>query len=232
MLLSYDTPDGQYTASWENMKQQLSDVGVELIDHKSYVLDVAKIPQTAAEIGVALKEANATTVIFTGDPIMPRYFTEQATDQGSPECDGRPRCGGVRGHGIEQDEENQARRQQHRCVLPTRLDRGRPAQVGRGHQGQHRETAQGEGFARPPVRGRDEGVNAAQGDEERSRPRCAGFCVAHGGEADRQQQQSEHHRQTRLQCVPEPPRSGRRGREGGHGDQPSADASAATRSRI
>jgi hypothetical protein len=80
-LLSYDTPDGQYKSSWDNLRQQLNDAGANVILHKNYFLDIAKIPQTAREIAVALKEANATTVIFTGDPIMPRFFTTQATDQ-------------------------------------------------------------------------------------------------------------------------------------------------------
>jgi hypothetical protein len=81
-LLSYDTPDGQYTASWEIMKRILKDAGVELVTHKSYFLDIQRIPQVARDVAVALKEANATTVIFTGDPIMPSYFTAQSTDQG------------------------------------------------------------------------------------------------------------------------------------------------------
>ena len=35
----------------------------------------------AHDIAVALKQANATSVIFTGDPIMPRFFTKEATAQ-------------------------------------------------------------------------------------------------------------------------------------------------------
>jgi hypothetical protein len=80
-LLSYDTPDGQYKDSWDNFVLQLKDAGIPLVLHKNYFLDITKIPDTAHEIAVALKQANATSVIFTGDPIMPKYFTQQATLQ-------------------------------------------------------------------------------------------------------------------------------------------------------
>jgi hypothetical protein len=80
-LLSYDTPDGQYKDSWDNFVLQLKDAGIPLKLHKNYFLDITKIPDTAHEIAVALKQANATSVIFTGDPIMPKYFTQQSTLQ-------------------------------------------------------------------------------------------------------------------------------------------------------
>jgi hypothetical protein len=81
-LLTYDRNDGWYADSWRTIKKQLEDAGADIVLQKNYVLDVAKIPQTAKDIAVALKQANATSVIFSGDPIMPRFFTEQATDQG------------------------------------------------------------------------------------------------------------------------------------------------------
>jgi hypothetical protein len=80
-LLSYDTLDGQYKDSWDNFVLQLKDAGIPLKLHKNYFLDISKIPETAHEIAVALKQVDATTVIFTGDPIMPKYFTEQSKIQ-------------------------------------------------------------------------------------------------------------------------------------------------------
>ena len=80
-LLSYDTNDGRYKPAWDNFVQQLKDAGVPLVLHKSYFLDIAQLNQTAHDIGVALKQANATSVIFTGDPIMPSFFTKEATAQ-------------------------------------------------------------------------------------------------------------------------------------------------------
>jgi hypothetical protein len=81
-FLSYDTNDGQFSVSWDNFTIQLKDAGIPLKLHHSYFLDPTTIPTTAHQIAVALKQANATTVIFTGDPIMPAYFTKDATQQG------------------------------------------------------------------------------------------------------------------------------------------------------
>ena len=80
-FVSYDTPDGRFKASWDDMVKLLKDAGVPLLLHKSYFLDITQIPQTAHDIAVALKQANATSVIFTGDPIMPQFFTKEATQQ-------------------------------------------------------------------------------------------------------------------------------------------------------
>ena len=54
--------------------------GVALIE--SYVLDIGRLPQKAAELVAALKAADVTTVVFLGDPIMPIYLTQAATQQG------------------------------------------------------------------------------------------------------------------------------------------------------
>jgi hypothetical protein len=80
-LLSYDTKDGRFKASWDDMVQQLKNAGVNLKLHKTYFLDFNALTQNAHDIAVALKQANATSVIFTGDPLMPGFFTKEATAQ-------------------------------------------------------------------------------------------------------------------------------------------------------
>jgi hypothetical protein len=80
-FLSYDTKDGRFKASWDNMVQLLKDAGVPLKLHKTYFLDFNALTQNAHDIAVALKQANATSVIFTGDPLMPSFFTKEATAQ-------------------------------------------------------------------------------------------------------------------------------------------------------
>ena len=47
----------------------------------TYLLDLSKLPQTAAGIIAKLKNAGVTTVVFLGDPIMPIYLTKAATAQ-------------------------------------------------------------------------------------------------------------------------------------------------------
>jgi len=49
--------------------------------NESYLLDLAKLPQTAAGLVAKLKQAGVTTVMFLGDPIMPIYLTKAATAQ-------------------------------------------------------------------------------------------------------------------------------------------------------
>jgi hypothetical protein len=80
-FVSYDTNDGRFKASWDDMVTELKGAGVNLKLHKSYFLDISQLNQIGHDVAVALKQANATTVIFTGDPIMPSFFTKEATAQ-------------------------------------------------------------------------------------------------------------------------------------------------------
>ena len=49
--------------------------------NETYILDLAKLPQTAASLIAKMKAAGVTTVMFLGDPIMPIYLTKAATAQ-------------------------------------------------------------------------------------------------------------------------------------------------------
>ena len=55
--------------------------GYETRITETYVLDLAKAPERAETIVAKLKESGATTIIFLGDPIMPIYLTQAATEQ-------------------------------------------------------------------------------------------------------------------------------------------------------
>lgn len=62
-------------------KDALSERGVELAEMVPYALDPATLQETAANAINRLKAAGVTTVIFAGDPIAPREFTNEATAQ-------------------------------------------------------------------------------------------------------------------------------------------------------
>lgn len=47
----------------------------------TYLLDLSKLPETAAGLIAKLKDAGVTTVVFLGDPVMPIYLTQTATKQ-------------------------------------------------------------------------------------------------------------------------------------------------------
>ena len=65
----------------EEYRAALSEAGVELAEVVPYALDPATLQETAANAIAKLKQAGVTTVIFAGDPIAPREFTREATNQ-------------------------------------------------------------------------------------------------------------------------------------------------------
>jgi hypothetical protein len=81
VLLTYDTPDSQYKPVWDRFEKKLKAAGIPLAAHVSYFLDLTKTQEDARTIVTKLKRSGATTVIFSGDPIMPIYFTQEATRQ-------------------------------------------------------------------------------------------------------------------------------------------------------
>jgi hypothetical protein len=67
--------------SAQEYKDQLADRGVDLAEMVPYALDPATLQETAANAITKLKSAGVTTIIFAGDPIAPRDFTQEATAQ-------------------------------------------------------------------------------------------------------------------------------------------------------
>ncbi len=80
-LLHYGTPDGRQRDLFETLRDQLASRGVKLATDVEYFLDIAKAQENARTVISKLKAARVTTVIFTGDPLMPIYFTKEATAQ-------------------------------------------------------------------------------------------------------------------------------------------------------
>jgi hypothetical protein len=80
-LLTYDTPDSQFKPVWDQFEQGLKKAGIPLATHVSYFLDLTKTQEDARTIVTKLKASGATSVIFSGDPIEPIYFTQEATKQ-------------------------------------------------------------------------------------------------------------------------------------------------------
>jgi len=65
----------------EQVKQAGQDRGYETAVTETYVLDLAKLGERATTIVAKMKEANVTSVIFLGDPLMPMQLTRAATEQ-------------------------------------------------------------------------------------------------------------------------------------------------------
>jgi hypothetical protein len=65
----------------ERFEEVLAEAGVEIAESQSYALDPATLQESAATVIARMKEAGVTSVIFSGDPIAPREFTQEATAQ-------------------------------------------------------------------------------------------------------------------------------------------------------
>jgi hypothetical protein len=80
-LLSYDTPDGEYKASWDDFYNDLKKAGLPLVGHISYFLNPSSLAADGRTVATKLKATGATTIVFTGDPIFPSFLTAQMTQQ-------------------------------------------------------------------------------------------------------------------------------------------------------
>lgn len=81
-LLSYDTPDGLYKASWDEFYKDLQGAGANTVGHVSYFLKQSTLVTDARTVATKLKATGATTIVFTGDPLFPAFLTTQMTEQG------------------------------------------------------------------------------------------------------------------------------------------------------
>lgn len=79
--LLYIEVDEDSARNAEAYRDALAEEGVELAEMVPYALDPATLQETAASSIAKLKQAGVTTVIFAGDPVAPRDFTQEATAQ-------------------------------------------------------------------------------------------------------------------------------------------------------
>lgn len=61
--------------------ERLGEEGIELAENISFVLDPARLQEQATSILAQFKAAGVTSLIFSGDPISPATFTQEATAQ-------------------------------------------------------------------------------------------------------------------------------------------------------
>ncbi len=80
-FLGYDTVDGQFKPIWDQFAKQMADAGTPFVKRVSYFLDLTRAQEDARTIITSLKSSGATSVVFSGDPILPIYFTQEATKQ-------------------------------------------------------------------------------------------------------------------------------------------------------
>jgi hypothetical protein len=76
-----DTGSADSQQGADDLKQMLSDEGVELAEQIGYELNPGTLQEQATTVISRLKEAGVTSVLIGGDPIAPKTFTEVATAQ-------------------------------------------------------------------------------------------------------------------------------------------------------
>lgn len=80
-IAHYDTPDGQYHAQFNTLKDGLKKYKITPKADQSFFLDPAKSQENARTIITKMKDAGVTTVIYTGDPLTPAALTKEASAQ-------------------------------------------------------------------------------------------------------------------------------------------------------
>ncbi len=73
-------PESQYTH--EQFVERLADQGVTLAEDQTFADPVVDLAGKAATIIAKMKEADVTSVIYSGDPLAPQILTVEATKQG------------------------------------------------------------------------------------------------------------------------------------------------------
>jgi hypothetical protein len=80
-IVHYDTPDGQYKAQFNTLKNGLAKYKIRPKADQSFFLDPATSQENARTTITKMKSAGVTTVIYTGDPLTPAALTKEATAQ-------------------------------------------------------------------------------------------------------------------------------------------------------
>jgi hypothetical protein len=80
-ILHYNTPDGQYDGLFDQLKSGLKKYSITAKAEQSFFLDLARAQETARTVITKMKDSGVTTIIYTGDPLMPASITKEATAQ-------------------------------------------------------------------------------------------------------------------------------------------------------
>jgi hypothetical protein len=80
-VVHYDTADGTQAVVFDQLVDDLAEVGIELTTDVVYQYDQNRTQENARTIIAKLQSAGVTTVIFSGDPFTPDTLTAEATNQ-------------------------------------------------------------------------------------------------------------------------------------------------------
>ncbi|MCJ7670910.1 MAG: hypothetical protein MUP67_02535 [Acidimicrobiia bacterium] len=81
-IVRYDDEPGTFDRSFARFTALLAQQGVKIATEVPYQLDLEAAQEGARSTIAALREANVTSVIIAGDPVFPKFLTDEATAQG------------------------------------------------------------------------------------------------------------------------------------------------------
>ncbi len=81
-LIYLDTPEAVYKPGVDSLERELAKYNVRLTDKVSYEGDINRAQEIARVVVSRMKDKGITSVMFSGDPIAPIFFTQEATNQG------------------------------------------------------------------------------------------------------------------------------------------------------
>jgi hypothetical protein len=81
-IVRYDDDPGTFDRSFARFTELLAAQRVKIATEVPYQLDLEAAQEGARATIAALREANVTSVIIAGDPVFPKFLTDEATAQG------------------------------------------------------------------------------------------------------------------------------------------------------
>jgi hypothetical protein len=80
-IVRYDDQPGTFQRTFAHFKSLLKADGVSVAADVPYQFDLSKAQETSRTVIARLKQANVTSVILAGDPLLPEFITREATAQ-------------------------------------------------------------------------------------------------------------------------------------------------------
>lgn len=80
-IVYYETAEGAYKSGVDFFETELAKCGIKLTDRVSYVLDLARAQEDSRVMIARMKSKGVTSLLFSGDPLMPIFLTKEATAQ-------------------------------------------------------------------------------------------------------------------------------------------------------
>jgi hypothetical protein len=80
-FIGAETEQGEFTKRHENLRENLKEEGIDVVESQTYVFDVSQGQEIARTAINKMKDAGVTSILLTADPLIPANLTREATAQ-------------------------------------------------------------------------------------------------------------------------------------------------------